>query len=159
GALWVTRFFRDGQAEEYTVVLRPDGAVHSLHHVLPEAAAGASLSREEAIRKATDYLENEKKMDLTNWKLVDSGSEKRPNRVDHTLVWESNSSLGLAPSGATDSDPLRAYQRVQASVQGDEVTGYRTFIKIPDEWRRQQERESLWHRLHSVFMACSALGV
>ena len=29
GALWTARYFRDREAEEYIVVLRPDGALHS----------------------------------------------------------------------------------------------------------------------------------
>ncbi|HKF26388.1 MAG TPA: hypothetical protein VKB24_10435, partial [Candidatus Acidoferrum sp.] len=159
GALWATRFFREGQAEEFTVVLRPDGALYSVHHGLPETAAGAALSKEEAIARASAYLANEKKMDLKNWKLVASGSEKHPNRVDHDLVWENSAPLGPAPSAAGSANPLEAFQRVQLSVRGDEVTNFQTFIKIPDEWRRQQERESLWRTLLSVFKACVTLAV
>lgn len=159
GALWVTRFFRDGQTEEYTVVLRPDGALHSVHHDVAETAPGASLSKEEAIAKATAYLENEKKMDLDRWKLVDSNSEKRPDRVDHTLIWENSMAAGPAPSVIANLPPVQAFQRVQVSVRGDEVTNYRTFIKIPETWRRQQERESIWRTLHAVLVACVALAV
>jgi len=50
------RFFRDGQPEEYSVVLRPDGGLHSVHHDVAEAAAGASLSKEDALVKAQDFL-------------------------------------------------------------------------------------------------------
>jgi len=32
---------------------------------------------------------------------------------------------------------------MQLAVVGDEVTSYRTFIKIPDEWRRKHEEQSV----------------
>ena len=40
GALWRVRYFRDSQPEEFAVVLRPNGALHSVHHMLSEDAAG-----------------------------------------------------------------------------------------------------------------------
>ena len=157
GALWDTRFFRDGQAEEYSVILRSDGEPHSVHHDLAEAAKGASLSKEDAIRRATAFLESEKKIDLSQWALVDSGSEKRPNRIDHTLIWQAKQPLD---STGSDADPgIHAFRRVQVLVAGDEPTSYRTFIKIPDEWRRKQESQSIWRTLHGVFVAGFALGV
>src|SRR5438045_8580616 len=32
---------------------------------------------------------------------------------------------------------------MQVLVIGDEVTNYRTFIKVPDEWRRRHEQQSV----------------
>ena len=159
GGLWDTRFFRDGQAEEYSVVLKPDGTLHSVHHDLAEAAKSASLSRDEAIAKATAYLQTEKKIDLRQWALVDSGSEKRPNRIDHTLIWQAPQPLDAPPS-SEDADPAtHAFARMQVNVAGDEVTSYRTFIKIPDQWRRKQEALSLWRTLHTVFSWCLTMAV
>src|SRR5258708_15469098 len=39
GALWHVRFFRDGQPEEYFVVVLPDGTLHSTPYDIAEAAA------------------------------------------------------------------------------------------------------------------------
>ena len=152
GGLWDTRFFRDGQAEEYSVILRPNGALHSVHHDLAEAAKGASLSKEEAIAKATAYLQNEKKIDLSGWNLVDSSSEKRPNRIDHTLVWQAKQPLDSESLTATADPATHAFQRMQVTVAGGEPTSFRTFIKIPDEWRRKQESQSIWRTLHTVLV-------
>jgi membrane protease YdiL (CAAX protease family) len=157
-ALWVTRFFRDGQAEEYSVVLKPDGALHSVHHQLAEAAEGAALTKEQAIEKATGYLQSEKKIDLSGWTLVDASSKKRPHRTDHTLVWQARQPLDDRAGG--NADPAtHAFARIEVDVSGDQVTGYRTFVKIPDEWRRQQEAESLWRTLDSVFVPVFALAL
>jgi len=161
GAFWVTRFFRDGQAEEYSVVLRPDGALHSVHHDLAEAAAGASLSKEDAEAKATAYLQQEKKIDLTQWALVDASSEKRPNRIDHTLTWQAKQPLDGDRAGVGQDVDLatHAFARMQVVVTGDQVASFRTFIKIPDEWRRKQEGQTLGQTLHTVFVIGLALAV
>jgi membrane protease YdiL (CAAX protease family) len=160
GALWDTRFFQEGQAEEYSVVLKPDGSVHSVHHQLAEAAKGASLSKEDAVAKAEAYLRDEKKMDLAEWSLVDSSSEKRPNRIDHTLIWQRKQLLDATQQNAGAADPAtHAFARIQVLVLGDEVSNYRTFIKIPDEWRRVQEGESIWRTLHNVLIAVIGLGL
>ena len=59
-AFWTVRYFRDSQNEEYMVVLRPDGSLHSLHHTLDEKAPGANLPKEEAQARAEAYLREQK---------------------------------------------------------------------------------------------------
>jgi len=143
GALWRARFFRDGQPEEYSVVLRPDGELHSVHHDVAEAAAGASLSKEKALAKAQDFLATRKGIDLSQWTLVEATSEKKPHRLDHKLIWQEKQPLD-DPQGTTAADTAdHAFARMQLAVVGDEVTSYRTFIKIPDEWRRKHEEQSV----------------
>ena len=139
GALWFARYFRDGQREEYGVALRPDGTVHSIHHAVAEAAEGASLTKEQAITRAEKFLRDEKKLDLNKWALVESQSEKRPHRVDHDLTWQEKAPID-SNSTATSDASNHAYVRVNLKVRGDEVTGYRTFVKIPDEWQRNQKQ-------------------
>jgi hypothetical protein len=141
-ALWRVRYFRDSQPEEYAVVLRPDGSLHSVRHTLAEETPGASLAKEEAVALAEKFLRDEKKLDLKDWTLVESNSEKQPHRLDHTLTWQQNEPLDAAPSSSTGTDD-HALARIEVQVLGDEVTNYRTYIKIPDEWRRKQEEGSL----------------
>src|SRR5579863_6613054 len=88
GALWRARYFRDSQPEEYAVVLKPDGSLHAIRHTVAEEAAGASLSKEEAVARAEKFLRDEKNIDLSQWSLVESNSDKRPHRTDHTLTWQ-----------------------------------------------------------------------
>jgi membrane protease YdiL (CAAX protease family) len=80
GALWRVRYFRDGQPEEYGVILKPDGSLHSIHHTVAEAAPGASLTKDEAVALGEKFLRDEKKLDLSKWSLVESRSDKKPNR-------------------------------------------------------------------------------
>jgi membrane protease YdiL (CAAX protease family) len=134
-ALWRVRYFRDSQAEEYAVILRPDGTLHSVHHTMAEETQGASLSKEEAQAIAEKYLSEEKKIDMKGWTLVESGSDKKPHRIDHSLTWQENTPLDAGFTGANAAD--HAYARMEVQVVGDEATSYRTYIKIPDEWVRK----------------------
>jgi membrane protease YdiL (CAAX protease family) len=158
GALWHVRFFRDGQTEEYSVVLRPDGTLHSVHHDVEEAAPGASLTKEDALAKAQEFLRTSKNIDLSQWTLVEATSEKKPKRLDHKLIWQENRPLDET-QGATAADPANhAFERMQLSVVGDEPTSYRTFIKIPDEWKRQREEQSVTRTIFSFLPLLLALG-
>jgi len=154
GALWHVRFFRDGEAEEYAVDLLPDGSLQSVNHKLAEAAKGAALSKEEALARAAAFLQDEKHLDVSQWALVDSSSEKKPHRVDHNLIWQENSPLDGPASTQSADATNHAFARVQVAVVGDEVSNFRTFIKIPDEWRRKQDQETISETLLFVFKFC-----
>ncbi len=145
-ALWRVRYFRDSQPEEFAVILRPDGTLHSVRHTLAEEAAGASLTKEEAVARAEKFLREEKKLDLKKWTLVDAESEKQPHRIDHSLTWQENDPLDAAASGSAGAED-HAHARIEVQVLGDEVTNYRTYVKIPDEWRRKQEEGSLFRTI------------
>ena len=145
-ALWRVRYFRDSQPEESAVILRPDGTLHSLRHTLAEEASGASLTKDEAVARAQKFLSDEKKIDLKDWDLVDSASDKKPHRTDHTLSWQEKTPLDAGTPGASGD---HAYARIELQVLGDEVTNYRTYIKIPDAWRREHAERSLVRALMS----------
>jgi hypothetical protein len=142
-ALWRVRYFRDGQPEEYAVILGPDGSLHAVRHTLAEETSGASLTKQEAVMRAEKFLREEKGLDLKSWTLVESTSDKRPHRIDHTLTWEENRSISEASVFPGVHDPNSAYARIELQVLGNEVTNYRTYIKIPGEWRRKQEELTL----------------
>jgi membrane protease YdiL (CAAX protease family) len=136
-ALWRVRYFRDGQAEEFAVILRPDGSLHSVHHILAEETPGASLTKEEARARAEKFFAEEKKIDLRAWTLVESSSDKKPHRIDHSLTWQQNAPLDAGTTSVLNVAD-HAYARIEVDVLGDEVTNYRRYIKIPDEWVRKQ---------------------
>src|SRR2546429_8641811 len=83
------------------------------------------------------------------------------SRVDHLLTWQQNTPID-SPSAANPGG--HAYLRVRVAVLGQELTPYPrayfrrsgsadedepgsegviTFIKIPDDWRRKQEGNTL----------------
>jgi hypothetical protein len=157
GALWRVRYFRGLQPEEFAVTLKPDGALHGFWHTLAEATKGANLTKDEAKAIAEKYLTDSKKIDLSGWKLVTADSEKRPNRTDHTLTWQQNAPLDPQNSGANSSD--HAYARMSLKVLGDEPADYRTYIKIPDEFAREQQEQGAGRILVSIGRVCVILGM
>ncbi len=149
GALWVVRYFRDSQPEEFAIVLRPDGTLHSFRHTLAEAARGANLSKDEARAIAEKFLTEQKQIDFSAWRLVEANSDKRPNRTDHSLTWQQLASLDPQNADTKDSSD-HAYERIDVQVLGDEPANYRTYIKIPEEFTRKQEEQSLARTLFLV---------
>jgi hypothetical protein len=148
-ALWRVRYFRDSQPEEFAVILRPDGSLHSVRHTLAEETPGASLTKEEAVARVEKFLRDEKKLDLKNWTLVNSDSEKQPHRLDHSLTWQQNEPLDAAQSSSGNTED-HAHARIDVQVLGDEVTNYRTYVKIPEDWRRKQEEGSLFRTIFNL---------
>jgi membrane protease YdiL (CAAX protease family) len=144
GALWRVRYFRDLQPEEFAVVLKPDGSLHGFWHIQAEAAKGASLSKEEAVAVAEKFLREQKHIDLKEWKLVEDKSDKRPNRIDHTLTWQHNTPLDADKESVASGDATNhAYARIELTVLGNEPVDFRSYIKIPDEFERQQDGRTL----------------
>ena len=141
-AFWTIRYFRDSQNEEYLVVLKPDGSLHSLHHTLDEKTPGANLSKEEALVRAETYLVTQKGVNLAEWDLAESHTDKKPARTDHDFEWEQKALLDPSPASADAPASTGAHIRMELHVQGDEVSGYRVFIKIPEKWRDAESRTS-----------------
>ena len=164
GVLWRVRYFKDSDPEEFAIVLKPDGSVHSFRHTLPEEARGESLDQDVAVAIGEKSLRENQHIDLSDWKLVSDEAKKQPNRTDHWLTWQQNAPLD--PSGprhrpANDSD--HAYKRIELAVLGNEVANYRTYIKIPEEFTIKIGQRSLLRTLFGfgkgILYVVFALGI
>ncbi len=138
-AFWAVRYFRDSQHEEFNVILKPDGSLHSVHHTMDENAAGANLTKEEAQARAEVFLRDRKNVNLADWNLVATHSDKKTGRTDHFFEWEQKEALD---AGSSQSVATGAHIRMQLQVQGEEVSGYRIFIKIPETWTDAEKRDT-----------------
>ena len=131
---WRVRFFRSLEKEEFHVYVDcGDGSVDSFTHLVEEEAAGADLSEEEARAVAEAHL-REFGVDAGEFELVESSSEKMKARRDHNFVWE-----------ALDGDPRnldQSHYRIEVDVIGDEASGFRRFVKLPEEWLREREEST-----------------
>ncbi len=156
GALWRVRYFRDSQPEEYAVILKPDGSLHSVHHIVAEAAPGPSLTKDEAVARAEKFLRKEKNIDLSQWSLVEANSDKRPHRTDTKLTWQHNVPLDSATG--LQAAAGHAYVRIELVVRGEEVTDFRTYVKIPDDWSRKQEELTLSRTIFTIAIPVLFLG-
>jgi len=160
-ALWRVRYFRDSQPEEFAVILKPDGSLHSVWHKLAEEAPGASLDKDQAVARAEEFLRREKNLDLKGWSLVGDESKKRQHRVDHLLTWEQTQPLDSAQALAANSQD-HAHARIELKVLGDEVTNYRVYVHIPESWEHKQQERGLSRIIISIvipFLFYAGLGL
>lgn len=126
---WNTRLFKPPQKEEITVWMTPAGEPVGFEHEVEEARGGAKLEKEEAQRIAELFLRAERRLDLARYKLVTDDLQTRPNRRDYTFTWEEK-----------DFKVRDATLRLSVTVLGDEVGGFREFLKIPEQWTRDYQR-------------------
>jgi len=126
---WKTRLVKPPQKEEMTVWLTPSGALVGFDHVIEEKRPGAKLNRDEAQRVAEVFLRAERGLDLARYRLVADELATRPSRLDYTFTWEQK-----------DLKLRDATVRMSVTVQGDQVGGFREFLKIPERWIRDYER-------------------
>jgi membrane protease YdiL (CAAX protease family) len=145
---WRTRFFRELQKEEYVVLTGMDGDVSRYVHILDEDAPGAKLD-EHAAMAAASLAAEKAGINLQDYTLVDHHLDRRKNRDDHTITWESKKKLAG-----------EATERVEVVVKGDEVNGPRRFVKIPEEWEREHNRQTVQQVLVVIlFCAVGLAGV
>ncbi len=120
---WRARWYRPPEQEEMLVSVSPDGRIGGFEHVVPEAQAGARLSRDQAFQLAQDFVRSRTN---TSARLVEDRLEQRPNRYDYLFTWEQE---GFKAKDAT-------YRRTVV-VKGDRIGSYREFLYIPEGWRRE----------------------
>ena len=125
---WKVRLFREKDAAETLVFLRPDGKFVGFTEKLPESAPGAALSEAEARiiaeREAFAYG-----IDLAPRRLVESTNNRTVSgRVDHTFTYE------------RDTKGLGAGRdRLDLVVRGDRLCGLDARVQIPDDYFRRYE--------------------
>jgi membrane protease YdiL (CAAX protease family) len=126
---WSHRWFKPEQKEEFHVDLAPTGDVVGFDHDIPEAAPGAALDQASARTLAERFLHQAMKRNLADLEFVETQTEKRPARTDHDFTWKLKS-----------VDLGEGSLRLEVVVDGDQVAGYREFIKVPEQWTRDYEK-------------------
>ena len=130
--LWRVRFFVPGQKEEYWVsVDATTGAAVGFTRTLLDDAPGATVGRERALELARTFLRAHAVFPSAAELKEQTEKDERARR-DHTLVWE----FPVAGGG-------EARLRQQVVVQGDAVGSWTRAVKIPEEWRRAREKETV----------------
>ena len=126
---WSHRWFKPQQKEEFRVDVTPAGQVVGFDRELPESAPGANLDSAAARALAEKFLVEVMRRDLAGLEFVDSVSEKRPARTDYSFTWKQK-----------DVDLGDGSLRLEVDVDGDQVAGYREFVKIPEGWTRDYKK-------------------
>ena len=126
---WSHRWFKPQQKVEYRAEVTPTGEAVGFEHEIPEGEPGANLEAAAARRIAESFLTDMMKRNTNDLEFVEAESEKRPARTDHVFTWKQKS-VNLGDGSL----------RLQVGVYGDQVGGYREYIKIPEQWGRDYER-------------------
>ena len=149
---WFHRWFKPQQKEEFRVALTPAGEVVGFNHEIPEAAPGATLDQASARTIAEGFLTQVMKRNLADLEFVESETEKRPARADHDFTWKQKS-----------VDLGEGSLRLEVMVAGDQVAGYREFVKVPEQWTRDYEklrsRNDAAQSVDQVFLALLIVGM
>ncbi|MDP2998331.1 MAG: type II CAAX endopeptidase family protein [Bryobacterales bacterium] len=146
--LWRVRYFKPLQKEEWRVWVRSDAGVIRVDHVLDEKAVGARLTPDQARDGAAAYLRRAQSIQVESLRLVEANQEKRDNRTDHTLVWED-----------PDFRVGEARARVSVEVIGDEISTFRRFLKLPEQWLREFEKPRLLGYLFPGLLGAAGLSL
>ena len=126
---WSHRWFKPQQKEEFRVDVTPAGQVVGFDRELPESAPGANLDASAARTLAENFLTQVMHRNLAELEFVDSVSEKRPARTDYSFTWKQK--IVVLGDGSL---------RSEVEVDGDQVSGYRDFVKIPEGWTRDYKK-------------------
>ena len=129
--LWRVRFFVPGQKEEYGVSVDPaTGRAIGFARSVLEDAPGATVDKERAAELARTFLSSQG-VDPASGEIKEQSEKDEKARRDHTLVWE-----------FPESHAGEARVRHEVVVQGDVVGSWGRSVWIPENWRRDRERQS-----------------
>ncbi len=132
---WRLRWFRPQEREEWNVWVDIDGEITGYSHDIEEAASGADLSTQEALELAEEFLAT-RSYDLGGWERVGESSQKRDNRTDHLFTWDRRGSeIEWRPD---DPEAGQGSVRLLIRIQGDEVGSFNRFLRVPEEFERNQ---------------------
>lgn len=141
------RWQREGERMRYWASVAPSGEVVAAGYTLPEEAVGAQLRPEQARAIAERFLQTQLRLDLSQWRLVNTYQQQRPQRRDYVFEYEHQTLRYPADA------PNPATVRLRLSVAGDRVNSYTLrWLHTPEKWAfEQRQRESQRRALGVVF--------
>ena len=128
------------RAEEWRVTIEPDGKVRQVRHQLPEARAGARLSREEALARAGEHLRARFGLDPRALTLVAADQKDRPARTDWSFVF-ADPRVDVGKDGEA---------RISVIIAGDEIVGSGRYVHVPETWLRAERERSGRHTIGKI---------
>jgi membrane protease YdiL (CAAX protease family) len=126
---WAYRWFRPQQKEEFSVEITTRGELAGFAHELPEDAERPNATVEQARTLAENFLRSKIGRDPAALDFVEESDQARPHRVDRQFTWKER-----------DFNLHDATYRLEVTVLGNEVAGFKEYLKVPDQWKRDYER-------------------
>ncbi|MCC6585310.1 MAG: CPBP family intramembrane metalloprotease [Bryobacterales bacterium] len=127
-AVWRIRHFQPLNKQERWIFISPEGRLLRTDLILDEDAPGANLEQPAARELAERYLKDQQ-IDPARYRLVDAAAEKLKHRTDHTFTWEEK-----------DWRIGDARARLFLAIRGDQPSGFRRYLKLPEAWERDFRR-------------------
>jgi hypothetical protein len=118
------------RAEEWIVLIDRHGAVQQVVHTLPEGRPGASLDENAAREIARRTIKDRLNLDAAagQTREVSARPAKLKARTDWTFTF-TDMTIPPLPQG----EP-----RIDVNIAGEEVSGVRRYVFVPEEWTRQE---------------------
>ena len=149
---WSYRWFRPLQKEEFQVQVTPRGEIAGFTHEIAEDAARPAISADAARTAAEEFLRGRMHRDPAALDFLEVSEVTRPHRVDRAYTWKEP---GFNLKDAT--------QRIEITLLGSEVGGYREYLKVPDQWQRDYQRlrskNEVASTVDSAFMVLMLVGL
>ena len=149
---WSQRWFRPQQKEEYRVEVTTRGEVAGFEHSLSEDTPRPPTDAAAARSIAEEFLRTRMKRDPGSLDFVEDSAVTLNHRTDRTFTWKERD-FSLADST----------NRVEVRVSGNEVTAYREYLKIPEQWtrdyRRMRSRNEVAGQADVAAMAVMVVGL
>ncbi len=130
--IWGVRFFAPMSWEELSVSMNGEGRVISFSHIIPENREAPATTSAEAMGIAEEFLRKKELLPIEEYLLVDVYQDKKPNRIDHTFTWKWEKEA-----------PGNGEYRISVDVSGAKIAGFEKHIRIPEEWKVENEREDI----------------
>jgi MFS family permease len=146
-AYWVVRFFQAEKKAEWKVLIdaRRGRVVSFLNPVEEDAPATAPPSPGDARRRALAAA-GSLGYPVADYTVLEVGSEKRPRRVDTTVV------LQATPAGVGEARP-----RLTAVFHGPRLAAFIPTIHVPESFLRAERKRSVGQTL-LLFLKIVAVG-
>ena len=129
GYYWRNRWFKPKHKEEVKVYYSTRGELRTYIHQIPEDARGESLTQGNALNAAQFFLVGTMGIDIQDWELIESKTEKLKNRWDHEFEWKERS------FNIKESNHI-----LTVKVQGDQIGYYNERVKLPETWKMKYEK-------------------
>jgi membrane protease YdiL (CAAX protease family) len=126
---WSHRWFRPQQQEEFDVQVTPAGQMAAFRHLRPEDQPGKNLDAASARTIAEAFLIHTMHRDMSDLEFLESESNRRPARTDYGFTWKQKS-----------VDVGEGSLRISVGINGDQVSFYSEFVKVPEQWSRDYEK-------------------
>jgi len=136
---WKVRFFKEGQKEEWRVVLSAKTAqIIGFAHTIADTDKTADLTPESAQAKASEFLSKNSHSFPQAYTFHSQTIEKKENRVDYQYSWEHKQ---VDIPWDTKKDAGKAKMVMYATVSGDKMLYFsNNYLRVPDGFTRHIEK-------------------